>query len=175
MCMRFASTCIGHISHWLLHIVTQLPVVQEFGRRPQKLLLKWRLQGQGYYNHNSRASASCNMPPVVQAPYQGAVQVGESTWGVCWVLDAQAFPGCATCGYAAGGEVSHSSLHSTLSTTAMLHAASIWCLCRQKRSKRQQSRCCRAMCHHRSTSLFSTSVRTCPNYVVLSHAPVRLV
>jgi hypothetical protein len=77
-----ASTCIGHISHWLLHIVTRPPALQEFGRRPQKLLLKWRLQGQGYHNHNSRASASCNMPPVVLAPYQGTVQVGDSTWGV---------------------------------------------------------------------------------------------
>ena len=35
------------------------------------------MQGQGYHNHNSRASASCNMPPVVQAPYQGTVQVGD--------------------------------------------------------------------------------------------------
>lgn len=49
--------------------------MQEFGRRPQKFVLKWRLQGQGYHNHNTRASASCNMPPIVQASFRGAAQV----------------------------------------------------------------------------------------------------
>jgi hypothetical protein len=78
---RIVLAAINNKQHAVLHGVIQLPPLQEFGRRPQRFVLKWRMQGQGYHNHNSRASASCNMPPVVQAPYQGTVQVCDLCTG----------------------------------------------------------------------------------------------
>ncbi len=50
-------------------------LAQEYGRRPQSFVLKWRLHGQGWRNGNSRSSASCTMPPLVQHPFGGLAQV----------------------------------------------------------------------------------------------------
>lgn len=50
--------------------------MQEYGRRPTKILLKWRLQGGNWKEGHSnwRASASCSMPPSVSPPFSGPMQ-----------------------------------------------------------------------------------------------------
>lgn len=48
--------------------------MQETGRRPTALLLKWRLFGSRWQDGVGRSSTSCPMPPVVQPPFGGEAQ-----------------------------------------------------------------------------------------------------